>query len=495
MTKGLVWNYGITTVPERSSNLLIKTIGSLANAGFDKPHIFVDGYDNLTAYRSSGLPVTVHSRNVRTTGHWILSLWELWANNPHADRYAIFQDDLVTYRNLREYLDNCLWPGEKSYLNLLTFRENHERLKGSTVGWHLSDQLGKGAVALVFDPDGVKSILSSPHLVGWIKDRSRGHRLVDRAISQSLKKLGFTEWIHNPSLVQHTGIKSSMGSDKHPLSTCFRGEDFNACDLLKGGVRESIQSGCGRVTIRVAVPAVDSFDLTHKCLQHLSHTEWPIVVDYIDNGSSPDVIDRVRESGERLGLPMNCVSFPENVGFTKAVNVSMKLAAENNQHCLILNNDCMVASDTVRRMYDAMMCDPLAAAVGPVTMDRGGQSLRHPSIRKESMMAQIPQEPSDVEAISKSLTRFRSRPARTLAFFCTLVRNTAIQKVGLLPVIFADGLGADDAWCHLARKAGLTVNVAHHAYAHHMHSQTFKRLGINRQKASAEAVKKLRKFN
>jgi GT2 family glycosyltransferase len=495
MSDGLSWSYGITTVPERSGGLLLRTVESLRAAGFSYPHLFVDGCSDATAYRELGLPVTTHQRNVRTTGHWILSLWELWAKNPHADRFAIFQDDMVANIGLRDYLDHCKWPGEKSYLNLLTFRENHELLKDAAVGWHRSNQRGMGAVALVFDAVAVKAILSSPHLVGWIKDRSRGHRLVDRAISQSLGKLGFTEWVHNPSLIQHTGEVSSMGSDKHPQSTCFRGEDFDATTLLSDDVRAAIESGEGRTTIRVAIPAVDAFDLTHKCLQHLARTEWPIVVDYIDNGSAAGVVDRVREAGERLGLSMNCVRFPVNEGFTKAVNVSMQLAADAGQHCLILNNDCMVASSTVRRMHDAMMSDSRTAAVGPVTCDHGRQSLKIQAIRLESQLTRAPGQPDDVEAVANSLRRFRSRPVKTLAFFCTLIRNTAIREIGLLPSLFADGLGADDAWCHLARKAGMTVNVAHQAYAHHMHSQTFKRLGINRQKASAAAVRLLRKFD
>jgi GT2 family glycosyltransferase len=414
--------------------------------------------------------------------------------NPHADRFALFQDDLVACKGLRQYLDQCEWPQEKAYLNLLTFRENHELIHDKPVGWHKSDQLGKAAVGLVFDQAGMKSILPSPHMVQWIRNPKDGHRLVDRAVSQSLKKLEFKEYIHNPSLLQHTGVRSSMGSDRHPQSSCFLGEDYDATKLLDPDERSCIESGERRIVTRVAIPAVDAFDLTSSCLSALAESSWPMIVDYVDNGSEPGTLEKVREFGTALGLEMNCTGFPRNMGFTAAVNVSMKLAIENNQHCLILNNDCMVSSDAVRRLHAALMADDSMAAVGPVTMDNGAQSLKRAKNLKESQLKKRPVDPADIEGVSRSLKRFRIRPVRTLAFFCTLLRNTALQKVGVLPEGFADGLGADDAWCVLARNKGYSCCVAHNAYANHMHSETFRRIGINRNLASRKAFRKLRQF-
>jgi hypothetical protein len=39
----LDWSYGVTTVPERTDNLLQTSLASLAKSGFDLPRIFVDG--------------------------------------------------------------------------------------------------------------------------------------------------------------------------------------------------------------------------------------------------------------------------------------------------------------------------------------------------------------------------------------------------------------------------------------------------------------------
>ena len=225
--KGMTWSYGVTTVPERINDLLPKTLKSLSDAGFPSPHLFVDRCPNPSIYSKFNLPSTIHSVNIKTFGNWVTSLWEVYALNPHADRYAIFQDDFVTCLGLRDYLESTEWPG-KGYLNLYTFPENHRRIKDKPVGWHRSNQLGKGAVALVFNRDAVVTLLSSDHMARRPQHKARGSRYVDGGIVESFKKAGMSEYVHNPSLVQHTGKRSSMGNRVHPMSPSFPGESFDA---------------------------------------------------------------------------------------------------------------------------------------------------------------------------------------------------------------------------------------------------------------------------
>lgn len=60
----------------------------------------------------------------------------------------------------------------------------------------------------------------------------RGHRSIDGGIVTALAEAGWKEWVHNPSLVQHTGLVSSMRSKPHPRATSFRGEGFDAMELV-----------------------------------------------------------------------------------------------------------------------------------------------------------------------------------------------------------------------------------------------------------------------
>lgn len=229
------WQYGITTVLKRKDILFPRTLESLRSAGFTHPRIFVDGCSPSVAhevYGSYNLPITIRE-NVRTAGHWVLSLLELYVSDPHAERYSIFQDDFVTIKNLIRYLELIPYP-EKGYQNLYTFPEYSALVSESHLGWFRTTQRGLGAVALVFSNEAVRVLFGQDYLIERFQDKSRGHRVIDGGIVDAMKKKGWSEYCHSPSLVQHTGIVSSMKNPLHPLARDFPGEDFNAMKFLEG---------------------------------------------------------------------------------------------------------------------------------------------------------------------------------------------------------------------------------------------------------------------
>lgn len=239
------WAYGVTTVPERKRDLLPRTLRSLREGGFANPRLFVD---NCTQHQGDeyaqqfGLEVTSRWPRIRTYGNWVLALAELYIRDPTATRYAIFQDDLVCYRRLREYLEQCQFPA-RGYMNCYTFPSNESYAieKGVLKGWYESRplnsgpqgwQTGRGAVSLVFNNEGVRTLLCHQHMVDRPMDAHRGYKAVDGAIVTAFNKAGYREYVHYPSLVQHTGAHSTMRNKPHPYSATFRGEEYNALDLL-----------------------------------------------------------------------------------------------------------------------------------------------------------------------------------------------------------------------------------------------------------------------
>lgn len=239
------WSYGITTVPFRINDLFPRTLESLKRGGFDCPHLFIDGCSDPSLYSKFNLPMAVRSTQVRTFGNWLLALLELYIREPHADRYAIFQDDFVTCLNLRQYLEASPYPGP-GYLNLYTFPQNQVLCPPNHKGWYLSNQRGRGAVATVMDRNCVLSLLKADNMLNKPQDLNRGYKSVDGAIVTAMTNLGFKEWVHNPSLIMHTGEVSSireLGDNRdqshmarfqgiHSVATSFRGEQSNALELL-----------------------------------------------------------------------------------------------------------------------------------------------------------------------------------------------------------------------------------------------------------------------
>ncbi len=242
-TTEMKWSYGVTTVPERRQDLLPQTLASLREGGFDSPRLFVDGHENYSTsylmqmYESEfGLHTTCRSPRIRAFGNWLLALEELYIREPTAERYAIFQDDLITYKNLRQYLDRCKYP-DKGYLNLYTFPSNQREQRGWYEGALLNSgpdkfQTGRGAVALVFNREAVQTLLMHQHMIERPTHAGEGHKRIDGGIVTAMNKAGWREFVHNPSLVQHTGKVSAIGNKPHPQSPSFRSEQFDALDLL-----------------------------------------------------------------------------------------------------------------------------------------------------------------------------------------------------------------------------------------------------------------------
>lgn len=247
------WAYGVTTVPARRYDLLPRTLESMKRAGFDNPRLFVDGVDDTSPdYSQFGLKVTRRDL-IRLAGNWVLGIYELYYRDPNCDRYALFQDDLVASKNLREYLDHCDYP-QRGYWNLYTFTSNLGKCpkdeKGQMVeGWYEAYQNGRGALGLVFDRNALVTLLSSRYLATRPQDPRRGWKVIDGGIVEAMKPEGYKEHTHYPSLLQHTGIVSQVDKRKtviehdpkfphhqwpeEHLATSFRGEDFDCLSLLK----------------------------------------------------------------------------------------------------------------------------------------------------------------------------------------------------------------------------------------------------------------------
>lgn len=244
------WQVGLTTVPERMGTLLPRTLASLSAAGWDRVRLFCDGVtprDWDTAWPSlHHLEVTLRHPRLRTFANWALALAELYARDPQADRYAMFQDDLIACRNLRPYLERTT-KHEHSYFNLYLFPSNAELCPAGYRGWYpartlsggavfdsgVQEQTGRGAVGLVFTRSAVLDFLGCRAVLE--KPLNAGHasyKKVDGAVANALNKAGYTEMVHSPPLIQHLGHVSSMGNRRHHDAPGWRGEQFDALSLL-----------------------------------------------------------------------------------------------------------------------------------------------------------------------------------------------------------------------------------------------------------------------
>ncbi|NQT14161.1 MAG: glycosyltransferase [Planctomycetes bacterium] len=446
--------------------------------------------------------------------HWLLSAWELYLSNPAADRFAIFQDDILAVQNLRSYLDATPYP-DKSYLNLFTFLDNERVIRKQPAGWYEAatirnkrngQQRGCGALALAFSRDAMIALLDSGYMARRMQGPLEGYRggrdkggmpraysYIDGAVVTAMNKIGWREFIHAPSLIQHTGIKSTIGTGRMPLAKTFPGERFDARKLLPAQPKATPAPR----PVCVVIPAAgDCLRLVDTCLAALARNAGiPIRVILVDNGCPPEVTAGTDRAALALGLEYQRIHNPKNLGFTRACNQGIVEA--NGTDVLLLNTDCRVGPNCIPLLLQAIARHPRVAAAGPLTFDNGGQSLANPKRLRQSGLPEIPAQPVDLDEITIRLAANTVSPELQLAFFCTILNRAALDELGHLdesPAL-ASGLGADDLWCHKARRRGWEVLCHHGAFADHDHSATFDLLGLDRDAMQREAGQALRKVD
>lgn len=271
-----IWSCGVTATTTRiASGHLERTIASLAKAGFPTPHLFIDGLPTaLLGDTFKEMKITCHSPCIRLYGNFHLGLSEMFIREPFADYYAMFQDDLVCCMNLREYLESGIYP-DMGYLNLYTFNLNLKKNKG----WYPSNQLGKGAVGLVFSNDAAQALLRSHRWLNRpISNPANPKRLwkyIDGGIVESLKQQGYKEYVHNPSLIQHTGMSSTVGNSRHELASSFPGEGFNAMTLAANSPITSVKSE-GRIGLVGYNVASGIGEVNRQLAKHTDIYRWLI---------------------------------------------------------------------------------------------------------------------------------------------------------------------------------------------------------------------------
>lgn len=240
------WESAITTVPSRIANgLFSKSLEAIDRAGFPKPRVFVDGGIPLATQStivSNGYALTIRNEPIQVAGSWFLAVWEMYIRNPYAEVYAIFQDDIILARNIREYMESTpLLAQDLYYFNLYTNAENSHGIPVYAQGWVRAPRKGKGALALVFTHKVLQKLLCAEHMVGRFLDASTGKfklprrmRSVDGGIYESMHKAGIYELVHSPSLCQHKGVKSTVeeSHDNAVEAPRFAGEDFDCRTFL-----------------------------------------------------------------------------------------------------------------------------------------------------------------------------------------------------------------------------------------------------------------------
>lgn len=203
------WAVGVTTSP-RIHPTLDACLDSLARAGWDRPHLFIDGPVRLPD-RYASLPATYRSERLGAWPNYLLAMAELLMLRPRANAYLIVQDDVIFFEqeSIPRYLERVLWPGTGPCLVSLYCCEDDQARRP---GWRAIPGIAtSGPLAMVYPPEIAKAFVTDFGLFEhrWHPDEKSATAIRD-LIPMWASRQGVAVWFPTPSLAQHIGETSTV---------------------------------------------------------------------------------------------------------------------------------------------------------------------------------------------------------------------------------------------------------------------------------------------
>ena len=203
---------------------------------------------------------------------------------------------------------------------------------------------------------------------------------------------------------------------------------------------------------------------TQACVASiLAHTDVPYELIFVDNASTDGTVDYLRSiPGAKL------IVNATNRGFPAGCNQGIQ-AAKGTQ-IVLLNNDTVVTTGWLDRLLRTLDSDPRIGLVGPMSNNVSG----------EQRIAVTYDDLANLDGFAWEWGKANDgKHADTdrLVGFCLLIRQAAIERIGLLDEQYGIGCWDDDDYTKSALAAGYRAVIARDAFVHHVGGRTF--LGMN----------------
>lgn len=203
------WAVGMTAAlrpparGEQPQDVLRESVASVIRAGWDHVHIFAE--PDLPGITVDDATILRNEERLYPWLNFCHSLASLVLQQPRAEAYLIFQDDVRVSAHAREYIEREPRPNSTGVASLYTCRTAHDP---NTTGWHRPLATPYGALAFLFSPVCAKLFVLTADL------NSQYQNKIDMQVLWWAKARGLDFWAHSPSLIRHTGRESVIGGGR-----------------------------------------------------------------------------------------------------------------------------------------------------------------------------------------------------------------------------------------------------------------------------------------
>ena len=235
--------------------------------------------------------------------------------------------------------------------------------------------------------------------------------------------------------------------------------------------------------VDIIICTYNNSEYTIPCLGSIAlNTEHPYRVIMIDNGSKPKEIAKVNDflASMEEPFPHLWIFNQQNFGFAKGNNVGIRIS--DAPMILLLNNDTIVTPGWLGRLVKIAESDKNIGLVGPMNQaSHGWQTVK-------DLQRFAPKLPNmngrGFMAYQKMLNgmSFTGKHVKKpwLAFYCTLIKRSVLDKVGYLQEKYGYGFAEDNDYCFRAKKAGYACACAIDTIILHYRRTTFESIWPNK---------------
>jgi GT2 family glycosyltransferase len=226
--------------------------------------------------------------------------------------------------------------------------------------------------------------------------------------------------------------------------------------------------------ISIVIPTLNGYALLEKTLKVLFRTQPGFIFEVIvvDNDSRDDTVRKLKRNFPEV----KCISLFSNKGFTGAVNAGVREAT--GKYILILNNDCVIQTADIKKMFLFLTKNPKYIATQPViyTTHRTIEQIGYVVDLVKAKAHVIKDLSYDFSKWDDQKEPFARRKVFGLSATCLLIERSVFLKLGMFDESFHSYLEDVDVCIRLVKN---NYRFMPHidASASHEHMATSKKMG------------------
>lgn len=222
--------------------------------------------------------------------------------------------------------------------------------------------------------------------------------------------------------------------------------------------------------IDVIIPIHNQPDLVAQCITSILEARCAVGYEIIaiDDASTDSRVKHHLASLKDAGK-ITLITNPHNLGFTRTVNLGMKL--HRDRDVVLLNSDTIVYDGWLDRMVAA--AGDGVASVNPLTNQRGSHISCYPLLSGVSSR-ELEVDDATLNRLAGERNAGKHVEVHTTVGFCMFIRRACLNDIGYFDSVnFPVAYGEESDFCYRARKAGWRHRVAGDVFITHLEGQSF----------------------